>query len=53
LYIALSRALGPIQEFVGWYELGYRITERTSIVFKKYETNLNEIEIMFGFPFDF
>jgi hypothetical protein len=53
IYLALSRALGPIQEFTGWYEAGYKITEKASIAIKKYETDITEIEIVFSLPFDF
>ncbi len=53
IYLALSRALGPIQEFTGWYEAGYKITEKASIALKKYETDITEVEIVFSLPFDF
>ncbi len=54
LYIALSRPiLQTITELGGWYELGFKLTERTAIVFRRYETNITETEITFTLPFDF
>ncbi|NPA52119.1 MAG: hypothetical protein GXO22_04430 [Aquificae bacterium] len=54
LYIAISRPiLQTVTEFFGWYELGFKITERTAIVFRQYENNITETEITFSLPFDF
>ncbi len=54
LYIAISRPiLQTVTELFGWYELGFKITERTAIVFRQYENNITETEITFSLPFDF
>ncbi len=54
LYIALSRPIiQALTELGGWYELGFKLTERTAIVFRQYETNISETEITFTLPFDF
>jgi len=54
LYIAFSRPIiQALTELGGWYELGFKLTERTAIVFRQYETNISETEITFTLPFDF
>ncbi|WP_457622383.1 translocation/assembly module TamB domain-containing protein [Persephonella sp.] len=55
IYIALSKPLTETQEFQasGWYELGIKITERTSFQFRSFETGEGEFDINFSLPFDF
>lgn len=55
IYLGLSRPLSNYQiyNFVGWYEGGFKITEKTSFVIKLYENNSRSGEITFTLPFDF
>ncbi|WP_457640809.1 translocation/assembly module TamB domain-containing protein [Persephonella sp.] len=55
IYIALSKPLNEAEEFQtsGWYELGIKITERTSIQLRSFETGERELNINFSLPFDF
>ncbi|WP_457623323.1 translocation/assembly module TamB domain-containing protein [Persephonella sp.] len=55
IYLALSKPLSETQEFQasGWYELGLKLTERTSIQIRSFETGESEFDINFSLPFDF
>ncbi len=55
IYIGLSKPLSnssTISNF-GWYEGGYKLTERSSFVIKFFENNSRSGEITFTLPFDF
>lgn len=55
IYIGLSRPLSQYQlaNYVGWYEGGIRLTEKTSFVIKSFENKSKSAEITFTIPFDF
>lgn len=55
IYIALSKPLSNYQSYnnLGWYEAGFKLTERTSFVIKQYENKSRSGEITFTLPFDF
>lgn len=55
IYIGLSRPLSQYQltNYVGWYEGGVRLSERTSFVIKSFENKARSAEITFTLPFDF
>jgi len=53
IYLGLSRPVGNTLNTFGWYEGGYRFTERSSFVIKFYENNTRSGEITFTLPFDF
>ncbi len=55
IYLGLSRPLtnsSTINNY-GWYEGGYKLTERSSFVIKFFENNSRSGEITFTLPFDF
>jgi hypothetical protein len=53
IYLGLSRPVGNTLNTFGWYEGGYRFTERSSFVIKFFENNARSGEITFTLPFDF
>lgn len=55
IYIGLSRPLSQYQltNYVGWYEGGLKLTEKTSFVIKSFENKSKSAEITFTIPFDF
>ncbi|MCX7738533.1 MAG: translocation/assembly module TamB domain-containing protein [Hydrogenothermaceae bacterium] len=55
IYVGLSRPLSQYQltNYVGWYEGGIKLTERTSFVIKSFENKSKFTEITFTLPFDF
>ncbi|MEJ5173613.1 MAG: translocation/assembly module TamB domain-containing protein, partial [Hydrogenothermaceae bacterium] len=55
IYLGLSRPLSNYQSYnyLGWYEAGFKLTERTSFVIKTYENRSRSGEITFTLPFDF
>lgn len=55
IYVGLSRPLSQYQltNYVGWYEGGVKLTERTSFVIKSFENKSRSTEITFTLPFDF
>ncbi|NPA53952.1 MAG: hypothetical protein GXO21_04720, partial [Aquificae bacterium] len=54
-YIAFSRPIREVEgiNIFGWYEFGINITEQTSLQFRWYENNDEEVHLMFSLPFDF
>ncbi len=54
-YIAFSRPIREVEgiNIFGWYEIGVNITEQTSLQFRWYENQDEEVHIMFSLPFDF
>ncbi len=54
-YIAFSRPIREVEgiNIFGWYEFGLNITEQTSLQFRWYENQDEEVHIMFSLPFDF
>lgn len=55
IYLGLSRPISNYQSYnyLGWYEAGFKLTERTSFVIKTYENRSRSGEITFTLPFDF
>lgn len=55
IYIGLSRPLSQYQivNYVGWYEGGVRLSERSYFVIKSFENKTRSAEITFTLPFDF
>ncbi len=54
-FFAISKPISQTNQttYIGWYEIGLKLTEKISITAKKYEDNTDEISIMFSLPFDF
>ncbi len=54
IYLGFSKPLATtIINQYGFYEGGYRLTERSSVVFRFYDNNARSTDITFTYPFDF
>jgi hypothetical protein len=56
IFVAISSPINQTLQTTssaGWYEAGIQLTERISILLKRYQDNTNELNIIFNLPFDF